>query len=366
MARKTQKGKETGTFAKIIIGASWTSVLLLWTCSASVMVNPTHFRLLSILGLAFPFLLGGTLFMAFLSLIFTPRQLWITLLGLLVCIVPIRTYCPFNLSSPAPKGSLKVISYNTAGWGGATNDTINGITGNRIAHYLANENPDIVCVQEGFAREEHYQNYIYPIFREQRYHQEDTFNDSKLVLFSKYPIVRSKRICQIGNNGTMAYWLKLSDKDTLLVINNHLRSMGLTQDDRDEFHNSVRETGEKIHKKAVRTIISKISRASIGRAAMVDTITAFIAQQKGQSMIVCGDFNDSPISNTYYRMSKGLRDAYVRTGNGLGRSFNRDAIIVRIDYLFCSDDWRPFSAYIDNRVNFSDHYPIIGYFKRER
>ena len=164
----------------------------------------------------------------------------------------------------------------------------------------------------------------------------------------------------------MAYWLKLSDKDTLLVINNHLRSMGLTQDDRNEFHNSVREPSENNKEKAARTIISKISRASIGRAAMVDTITAFIAQQKGQSMIVCGDFNDSPISNTYYRMSKGLRDAYVRTGNGLGRSFNRDAIIVRIDYLFCSDDWRPFSAYIDNRVNFSDHYPIIGYFKRER
>ena len=366
MIGTTQKRKQAGVFTKIIIGASWMSVLMLCACSASVMLNPTHFRFVSVFELAFPFFLCGTLFMAFISLVFAPRRLWITLLGLLVCIVPIRTYFPLNLSSPAPKGCLKVISYNTAGWGSATNDTINGAIGNRIAHYLAGENPDIVCIQEGFASDDYYEQYIFPVFRTQHHHQLDIFGDSKLVVFSKYPIVHSQRICQIGNNGAMAYWLKLSSQDTLLIVNNHLHSMGLTQNDRNEFHNSVKEPRENSNEKAARTIISKISHASVGRAAMVDTITAFIAQHKGQSMLVCGDFNDSPISNAYYRMSKGLRDAYVRTGNGLGRSFNRDAIIVRIDHMFCSSDWRPFSAYIDNRFNYSDHYPIISFFKREQ
>ena len=41
-----------------------------------------------------------------------------------------------------------------------------------------------------------------------------------------------------------------------------------------------------------------------------------------------------------------------------------DAIYVRIDHAFCSQDFKPFAFKVDNTVPFSDHYPMIGYLKR--
>ena len=69
-----------------------------------------------------------------------------------------------------------------------------------------------------------------------------------------------------------------------------------------------------------------------------------------------------------YRMPKGdrtipLTDAYRATGNGIGRSFHKDAIYVRIDNIFCSDHWKPFAAMVENSVDYSDHYPVSAYLK---
>ena len=63
-------------------------------------------------------------------------------------------------------------------------------------------------------------------------------------------------------------------------------------------------------------------------------------------------------------MAEGLTDAYVATGQGVGRSFNRDAIFVRIDNMFCSPDLRPYGACVDKSIVVSDHYPLYCNFKR--
>lgn len=63
-------------------------------------------------------------------------------------------------------------------------------------------------------------------------------------------------------------------------------------------------------------------------------------------------------------MAEGLTDAYVATGQGVGRSFNRDAIFVRIDNMFCSPDLRPYGACVDKNIVVSDHYPLYCNFKR--
>ena len=58
-----------------------------------------------------------------------------------------------------------------------------------------------------------------------------------------------------------------------------------------------------------------------------------------------------------------LTDTFRATGNGIGRSFAKDRIYVRIDHVFCSDHWRPFAANIDSGVHFSDHYPFTVWLK---
>lgn len=56
-------------------------------------------------------------------------------------------------------------------------------------------------------------------------------------------------------------------------------------------------------------------------------------------MIVCGDFNDTPMSYTYRRMRGDFIDAFKRKGQGMVFTYRRLMGVLRIDYLFHSDDF---------------------------
>ena len=93
---------------------------------------------------------------------------------------------------------------------------------------------------------------------------------------------------------------------------------------------------------------------------MVDDVEEYLAQYKELPVILCGDFNDTPISYTCHRLSRaGLESAFSAVGKGLGRTFNRDAFVVRIDHAFASPQLVPLTCRVDNSVFFSDHYPLL-------
>ena len=79
---------------------------------------------------------------------------------------------------------------------------------------------------------------------------------------------------------------------------------------------------------------------------------------KGQSIILCGDFNDTPLSYAYRTVCGSLSDAYAEAGVGPGISYNRSIFRFRIDHLLHSSDMRAYCATVDNRVRLSDHYPL--------
>ena len=196
-----------------------------------------------------------------------------------------------------------------------------------------------------------------------KYHDGLLFNGVFIAMFSHYPIVRHELVCQDEGNGTVAFWTVRAPGDTILVINNHLKSVGLSMEDREEFKEMVYAPESKMSRQGSKTILSKITHAAAARAAMADKVATFIDRHRGTPMIVCGDFNDTPISYAYRRVGKDLTDAYVSTGRGFGRSFNRDAIFVRIDQMFCSEEFTPYAAYVDTKMKCSDHYPIVSYFE---
>ena len=94
------------------------------------------------------------------------------------------------------------------------------------------------------------------------------------------------------------------------------------------------------------------------RGEQVDSVRLFLDRHKGQSMLVLGDFNDTPVSYAHQRLSDGLTDCFRAAGNGIGRSFNKDAFVVRIDHIFCSKDWEPASCKVEKVYTYSDHFPI--------
>ena len=353
-------------YKRLIVGASWCSVVMLWCCAASVYINPSYCRLFSVIGLGFPFFLLIVLFMQIVTLLFTTRQAWIPLVGFLGCFFSIRSYVPVNVPGAPPKGALKVISYNVNGF--ASNDKDS--TGkNLICAYVEKQRPDILCMQEVTAWPTVYETDIEPVLSKTLPHRDTIKLDTNtLACYSRFPILKKSIICNLGSpNGVVEFLLLIAPRDTLHVINCHFESMHLSQADRQEYHDMVADPENSTPKNSSRMLVSKISNASVVRSRQVVTTANYVERllEDGKSVILCGDFNDTPISFTRHRIaSTGLTDAYESTANGMGRSFNRDAICVRIDNMFCSPDWKPFDCQVDASIKTSDHYPIVSSFKR--
>ena len=368
MAKKKNK-KGTPFYKKIITTLSVLSVSGLWLSAGSAYINPGHFRFLSIMGLAFPFLLvaAGLMFLA--CLLAARNRIWIPLVGMAVCFLSIRAYIPINLPSPAPKSSYKFMTYNTMGFASYANGAKSEECQTLVSHVL-NSNLDFFCFQEGHSNPQTFlkDDFFKKAQKTMPYCEAYPIEANVLGCCSKYPIVKTELLCKQGMNGVVAFHILLGEKDTLRVINCHLQSMGLTEDERSRYHEMVKhpEKNEGMEEHS-RLLVSKITRATVKRAAQVDTVAAYVEQHKGKSIIVCGDFNDTPISYAHRHIhDTGLTDAFGATGNGTGRSFNRDGIYVRIDHMFCSNDWKPYGFHIDQSITSSDHYPLVGYIDRIR
>lgn len=80
-------------------------------------------------------------------------------------------------------------------------------------------------------------------------------------------------------------------------------------------------------------LIGKLAEASAIRAVQADSIARLVASYKGGGIIVCGDFNDSPISYTHRVVGEGLNDAFVESGNGFGISYNQIILFQNRQYF---------------------------------
>ncbi len=80
-------------------------------------------------------------------------------------------------------------------------------------------------------------------------------------------------------------------------------------------------------------------------------------------VIVCGDFNDTPMSYVYRTMAKGLNDAFSRSGSGYSHTFRGFFNTLRIDYVLCSDSFEPISYEVP-AVDYSDHLPVVVRLKK--
>ncbi len=74
--------------------------------------------------------------------------------------------------------------------------------------------------------------------------------------------------------------------------------------------------------------------------------------------IVCGDFNDTPMSYTYHQLQKKHKDCFVEAGNGFGATYSRLWPALRLDYILIPEEYRTIYHQIE-RVPYPDHYPVL-------
>lgn len=349
-----------------VAAANVVVILLMMLVGYSDRINPADCALLSNLGLAFPaFVLANVGFLVF-WLVFKVRMALIPFLGFVVCFVPMRKYCPFNIQREIPAGSIKILSYNVwlfAGWDAKEEDR------NEILEYIVKTNADIVCLQEAAPNEvgqEKLDKYLNPVYsyRDTAYSSANKQGDC-IALYSKYPIVKKERVKyeSVGNQ-TVAYFLKVG-RDTVLVVNNHLETVGLSIEEKAKFKQLVKgDLNKDTAEETSKSLVLKLAESTTKRAPEADAVAKYIAEHEGMPTIVCGDFNDSPISYVHRTIANGLTDCYIATGNGPGISYHQSGFFVRIDNIMCSSHYEPYKCYVDNKIDKSDHYPIICWLKR--
>ena len=327
----------------ILVGANVATIVLMLVVGYAGRVSPVSYPMLSNLSMLFPvFLVINLLFLvlwAFVRL----RYVLLPILGFAICYGPVRTYMPINFTSSPPEDAIKVMSYNV--WCFSMDSETE--TSLKIADYIASENADIVLLQEADARQRIQEGVDKRL--NAVYDYRDTIHAvgkyDVLALYSKYPIIDKEHI-RLGTSvrSAVGYRLRIGD-DTLTV---------------DIVEGEVKREEASAGSKLV---LSKLAQAAKKRAPQAKALAEFIRNRKGESIVVCGDFNDTPLSFAHRQVAQGLKDCFVESGNGFGFSYNRGGMYVRIDDILCSDNITPYDCKVDRKIDISDHYPIKCYIK---
>lgn len=93
------------------------------------------------------------------------------------------------------------------------------------------------------------------------------------------------------------------------------------------------------------------------RAWEVEEIVKMVEQEE-LPVVLCGDLNSTPNNWVHRRLTDVLRDAFAEEGTGWGMTYHSRLPVVRIDYVFVSEEWDVLSARVlDARL--SDHLPLL-------
>lgn len=254
---------------------------------------------------------------------------------------------------------LKVVSYNVH-----TFNTVSGDDSSKeVADFLNSQEADIVCMQEfstfankqpkekDFARSLNklvYRHIFYNVFTARN---SSSFG---LAIFSRFPIV-GKGEFRFPNSFNSAIYADIDVNGKIIrVYNNHLQS--------NQFNLSKTLSRFRQEDKRLEELLDASSRmkaAFIKRAEQVDRISNHI-KSSPYPCVVCGDFNDTPVSYTYRTMKGSLNDAFTKAGRGMPSTYRGFIPSFRIDYIFYDKSMKATDFEVLNDVKYSDHYPIVA------
>ena len=326
-------------------------------------IPPVRWIIPAFLGLFFPALLiaqiGVTIFWL---LAWDKRRLLLVAAVWLISLPQLLVYFPISRAEKSlgtEEESLRILSYNVCAFGFKPHTKTSP---NATLQYIKSSGADIVCIQEAMLNQNPWAGVVSKTLRS--YLDEDypyinvirvNRGGSTLALLSKYPIKEAKEIpLPSWVNGAVAYKVDIRGKETL-VINVHLESFRLRRVDGEDYLRLAKD-GDAIRlKDALRAKLSPTFRSHNIQANIIHDL---IQSYGSGRVIVCGDFNDTPLSYARYKIGEGLEDAFVSKGNGLGITFHTHPFFVRIDHILFGPAFRALRCEVDKTASESDHYPI--------
>lgn len=344
------------------------ALIVLILASFSDFVSPYRSLIFSYLGLFFPFILTGNLLLLFTWILFRRWKLvLLSVLVLLLCSRSICTYFPIHFKTKEiPENTIKLLTYNVMRFEKAKPHT--NENPNEILTYLRDSEADIICIQEYSAAHAYKKNILqktdilhvlkdyphYHIEPLQFPYPDESFG---LAIFSKFPILSTKKVPYDSHyNGSFIAELDINGKITT-IINNHLESNKLSSEERNNYYQFTQEPDGQTLNTFTKMMHKRLSPAFKIRAMQAQLISKMIKEDKNPYIIVCGDFNDTPISYARNKIRGDLKDAFVESGCGLGTTYNQYRFLFRIDHILHSKNIKAYNCSV-GKIKNSDHYPV--------
>ncbi len=284
---------------------------------------------------------------------------WFLLCILLVCIalllLPLVSHGSGADQSAYPH-RLQILTYNTHRMG-----NFQKAPQNRVIQYLLRQDADVICLQEvevykdnryltlgelkGVMRGKYPYSYIdFSVYNSRR-----QFGN---VVFSKYPLVNKQTIRYPSRANISSRCDIVVGTDTLRLITNHLESNRFDNHDFAENNDHSTALKETAHRLSAKWETARRARHEQARCVRTEI------DASPYPIIVVGDFNDIPLSYTYWKIRGTMRDAFLCSSWGnLGFTYIYHHIGLRIDYTLCSRSLHPVRSEV-GRVRHSDHYPL--------
>jgi endonuclease/exonuclease/phosphatase family metal-dependent hydrolase len=290
-------------------------------------------------------------------------------------IYPFRRPSSFTIKKQVP--SLRIMSWNVAQFNILDNKKHPEVKKQMLA-LINRYQPDIACFQEmvagdstvnlttpyyrkfsfyslsSFVDSLHFPNYFYGYNYKEDFLEDQHFG---ILILSKYKLINKHAVMKYpyDYNSIFQYADMVKGTDTFRIFNVHLQSLKFTPTNLNYIDSPSLESKEDIEKS--QSVLGKIKTGFLKRKAQAELVKEEI-DRSPYRVIICGDFNDVPNSYAYATIGKGLQNAFVEKGSGIGRTFSGISSTLRIDNIFVDDD---FSVQQFTKINrkLSDHYPVI-------
>lgn len=256
------------------------------------------------------------------------------------------------------RNSFSVMSYNVRGF---RNDGSLRAMDNHVAYFEERDLADIVCFQE-YALDIPNVERLDSLFnaRHTKLYKRDVVESGEVVLrtYSRFPIVGSGSISGEGRGTSLWVDVIVGKNDTIRVFNNHLHSMNISSEDSSDIEQgTILSDSDRMQ-----SIVDRIAKNSSIRAEYVDTLRTIIDNSPYRN-VICGDFNDTPMSYVYGELKRGHLDAFEESGSGYGYTFRPMYGTLRIDYILHSKRLETEDYFADEQNLLSDHLPITARLK---
>lgn len=328
--------------------------LALGFASVSVYLSPERVWFAELFGMAYPYLLVINLVFIVLWLLSKPKFALLSVLFILGGFNQIQNYLRISGRQTQEKG-IRMVSYNVKYFTGDGIYPTKEIADN-ILNFLRQTNADIICLQEVRLNKRQVfdisNNNIPLIAHMQLAH---TSHEGGQLTLTRFPIVYMGEI-RFKNSGNMIiYTDMLINNDTVRVYNCHLQSYRLRPTEINSI-DSMQFSYQPKFKEEIKDLSVKFKNAIIKRAEQAAALREHLNKCR-YPVIVCGDFNDTPVSFTYRMVRGNLKDSFIESGKGTANTYNGKLPSFRIDYILHSEKFSSYNFEV-SPVNYSDHYPI--------